>query len=408
MFSLSNKWILVLKCTAMVSIAVAQSNTWVKMSDFPGGKRERAVAFNIGDFGYVGTGTDTAELVRKDFWKYDASSDTWSQVAELPGLARRDAVAFTLNNLGYVGTGMSDHVSSNGVLLNDFWSYDPQLNQWDSIAPYPGNQMGGVYFATGFSVKEKGYVCGGKTGNSTYSSELWEYKPSTDAWIQRASFPTGIRYMLSSFAIGNYAYVGFGATQDVYKRDLFRYNPGSDDWTPMPDLPGNVRGGATTFVLQDKGYVCGGYDGGLLDDLWEFDPLEHVWNLKAYFGGSERKNAIAFSLQNSIAIVGLGKGYSGKKESIYRYYPNDYLTTTTLNHSLFTVYPNPSPSNVTLEGPIDRVALIQCYDIQGKMVFEQVDPLQLYVSNLDAGMYSVRLTLRENEGALTYKIVVRP
>jgi hypothetical protein len=176
----------------------------------------------------------------------------------------------------------------------------------------------------------------------------------------------------------------------------------------MPDLPGNVRGGATTFVLQDKGYVCGGYDGGLLDDLWEFDPLEHVWNLKAYFGGSERKNAIAFSLQNSIAIVGLGKGYSGKKESIYRYYPNDYLTTATLNHSLFTIYPNPSPSNFILEGPIERVALIQCYDIQGKMVFEQVDPQQLYVSYLDAGMYSVRLTLRENEGALIYKIVVRP
>ncbi|MFM7565631.1 MAG: kelch repeat-containing protein [Flavobacteriales bacterium] len=369
MCSLSSKWMLVVLCMAMVSLTVAQANTWVKMSDFSGGKRERAVAFALGTYGYVGTGTDTGEMVRNDFWRYDPIGDTWTQVAELPGSARRDAVAFSIDDRGYVGTGMSEHVSANGTLLNDFWCYNPVLNQWDSIASYPGNQMNGVYFATGFSVNEKGYVCGGKTGNSTYSAELWEYKPSTNTWIQRAPFPTGIRYMLSSFSIGNVAYVGFGATQDVYKRDLFQYNPGNNTWTPMPDLPGNVRGGACTFVLQDKGYVCGGYDGGLLDDLWEFDPVEQMWNIRAYFGGSERKNAVSFSVNNAFAVVGLGKGYSGKKESIYRYYPTLFLAHENLQTAPFSLFPNPSSGSIQLQGPIELIEEITCFDALGKRLF---------------------------------------
>jgi N-acetylneuraminic acid mutarotase len=407
MYSLSSKWMLAVSCMAMVSLTVAQSNTWVKMSDFPGGKRERAVAFSIGNFGYVGTGTDTAEVVRKDFWQYDALNDTWTQIAELPGLARRDAVAFALNNLGYVGTGMSDHVSSNGLLLKDFWSYDPQLNQWDSIAPYPGNQMNGVYFATGFSVSGKGYVCGGKVGNSAYSSELWEYKPSVNAWIPRAPFPTGIRYMLSSFTIADHAYVGFGATEDVYKRDLFRYNPGSNTWTPMPDLPGNVRGGASTFVLQDKGYICGGYDGGLLDDLWEFDPVANAWNIRAYFGGSERRNAVAFSINNSFAVVGLGKGYSGKKESIYRYFPTSYLDMEGIEVSPFSVVPNPSSSAVQVRGPVENIQELEVLNLNGQKVFHwtpNCGPLNL--PSFDQGAYFLQIKVFQQQEVFLHKFLI--
>lgn len=408
MFLLSNR-LRMLGCFIFVTLgSYAQENAWVKMSNFLGGKRERAVAFSIGGFGYVGTGTDTAEIVHKDFWRYDPSIDAWTQIAELPGVARRDAVAFTLEQKGYVGTGMSDHISANGFLLKDFWVYDPMLNQWDSIAAFPGNQMGGVYFSTGFSVNEKGYVCGGKTGNSTYSSELWEYKPSVNSWIQRAPFPTGIRYMLSSFAIGNYAYVGFGATQDVYKKDLFQYNPGNDTWIPMPDLPGNVRGGACTFVLQDKGYVCGGYDGGLLDDLWEFDPIEQSWSIKAYFGGSERKNAVAFSIDNSFAMVGLGKGYSGKKESVYRYFPSSYLSTSNLDPSLFNLFPNPTNSTINLKGPFEELSKIQCIDANGKVVFEERDPRNPIIPILESGVYTLLLSLHDNRGNLIYKFVVTP
>jgi N-acetylneuraminic acid mutarotase len=87
-------------------LAFNQYNTWTKKTDFTAGKRERAVAFSIGDFGYVSTGIDTAEALLKDLWQYDPNSDTWTQKADLPGSARRDAVAFSVNGKGYVGTGI--------------------------------------------------------------------------------------------------------------------------------------------------------------------------------------------------------------------------------------------------------------------------------------------------------------
>jgi hypothetical protein len=40
-------------------------NYWTKKSDFAGLKRERAVAFSIGDYGYVGTGPGKIHLYKE-------------------------------------------------------------------------------------------------------------------------------------------------------------------------------------------------------------------------------------------------------------------------------------------------------------------------------------------------------
>ena len=71
-------------------------NYWTKKTDFTGLKRERAIAFTVDDFAYIGTGVDTAEFVHKDFWQYDPIVDVWVQVADLPGTARRNASAFSM------------------------------------------------------------------------------------------------------------------------------------------------------------------------------------------------------------------------------------------------------------------------------------------------------------------------
>jgi len=50
----------------LTTTLVAQlTYSWTKKNNFLAGKRERAVAFSIGDFGYVATGVDTAEVVHK-------------------------------------------------------------------------------------------------------------------------------------------------------------------------------------------------------------------------------------------------------------------------------------------------------------------------------------------------------
>jgi len=365
---------------------------WTKKNNFLGGKRERAVAFSIGNFGYVATGVDTAEVVHKDLWQYNPEEDSWTQLADLPGSARRDAVSFTLNGFGYVGLGIDNEASFMGNKKSDFWKYNPTLNQWDSIAPYPGNGGSGVYSATAFSADNKGFVCGGKVGPGIYSKQLWEYKPSNDQWIQRADFPGGVRYQLCSFSINNMGYVGMGLNQDVYKKDFYKYNPGANEWTEIAPFPAMERGGASTFVLNEKGYVCLGTNGGLQGDLLEYNPNLDACFLRQTYGGSERKNAVSFVIGNK-AYVGLGKGESGKKASIYEY---SDMTLSEMDKSLesdFLMFPNPSNGYINFKFEGDLPYQLTVTDINGLVVLSCEINLQqtLDFRDLPRGIYTVRI-----------------
>jgi N-acetylneuraminic acid mutarotase len=363
------KLICLLLLISPLSLLAQSENSWTKKNDFGGLKRERAVAFTIGDYGYVGTGVDTAEIVMNDFWRYDPLSDSWTQQANVPGSARRDAVGFAIGGKGYIGTGIDNDESFSGVKLKDFWEYEPLFNAWVQIADFPGSGAFGIYFATGFSVDSKGYVCGGKVGPNTYSNQLWEYKPSINQWTQRANFPGGVRYQLSSFAVGYYAYVGLGANQDIFKKDFWKYNPGTNQWTQISDLPASERGAACTFSIGSRGFVCMGTDGGLLDDLWEYDPDSDHWTVRAPYGGSERKNAVAFVIYGK-AYVGTGKGYSGKKAGMEEYTPMDIVGLNELSQIEFSVYPNPSSSTFSISTKYPEIKSFDLYTSDGRLVKE--------------------------------------
>ena len=386
-----NRSIYVLLAICFPLFLNGQYNTWTKKTDFIAGKRERAVAFSIGDYAYVTTGIDTSETLLKDLWQYNPQGDTWTQKADFPGVARRDAIAFSINGKGYVGTGMDNANALLGNKLKDIWEYDPATNAWTQKADFPGSGANGIYFATAFTADNKGYICGGKWGASLYSSQLWEYKPSSDQWIQRANFPGGVRYQLSSFSIGNQGYVGLGANQDVYKKDFYRYNPGSNQWTQIADCIGSERGSACAFTLNNHGFVCLGTNGGLLGDLIEYNPATDEWELRCAYGGSERKNAVAFVV-NGRAFVGLGKGYSGKKASIQEYVAPNYAQLSELEVTC-EIYPNPTKGLIQLHAQIE-METIQVFNQLGTLTFEQhisssTDLLDL--SHLSVGVYHVLL-----------------
>lgn len=365
-------------------------NFWTKKNDFGGLKRERAVAFSIGDYGYIGTGVDTAEVVLKDLWQYDAVNDLWVQKADMPGSVRRDAISFTIGNKGYVGTGLDNDESFAGNKLKDFWEYDPATNNWTQKADFPGSGGLGIYFSTGFSIDSKGYICGGKVGPNTYSNQLWEYKPTINQWTQRANFPGGVRYQLASFTIGYNAYVGLGANQDIFKKDFWKYNPGTNQWSPIADLPASERGGACTFTIGNRGYVCTGSDGGLLEDLWAYNPSTDQWSIRAPYGASERKNAVAFVVNNK-AYLGTGKGFSGKKQNIEEYTPYDLLGIEEMSTNSFSVYPNPAHQSFTIESENILVNRFQIYSSDGRLIkeieYNQAKKKVIQCEDLNAGVY---------------------
>ena len=394
------KQLIAIVFTFFIGVTFAQTqNYWVKKADFGGLKRERAVAFTIGNHAYVGTGIDTSETILNDFWKYDQTTDSWSQVANLAGSPRRNAVAFSIQGYGYVGTGVDNAVATMGTKLNDFWRYDPTSNSWTQVSSMPG---AGRYFATGFAIDSKGYVACGKFGPNNYSSQLWEYKPSTDTWVAMPSFPGGVRYQLTSFVVDYVGYVGLGTDQDMYRDDFWAFDATSNTWSQISSLPASERASTMTFSIGQRGYVCMGTNGGYLDDLWEYNPFTDDWAVRANYGGSRRKNAVGFSL-NGLGYVGTGKGNSGKKMSFHEYHPVDVLGTSELTADI-KVAPNPTTDFVTIAstGNIEEVVILNAY---GKEVIRTTNTKNIDLRTFTPGMYHISAIAQNGQIAASQKLI---
>jgi N-acetylneuraminic acid mutarotase len=390
------------------SVQAQTENFWVKKNDFGGLKRERAVSFSIGDYGYIATGVDTAEVTLKDLWQYNPSTDSWAQKADLPGSARRDAVAFSADGKGYVGTGINADESLGALKLKDFWAYDPTLNTWSQVADYPGVGGLGLYFATAFELDSKGYVCGGKVGPNSYTNQLWEYKPSLNQWTQRTNFPGGVRYQLASFSVGYYGYVGLGANQDVFKKDFWKYNAGTNQWTAIADLPASERGSCVTFSIGNRGFVCMGSDGGILDDLWEYIPEIDYWVSRAPYGGSERKNAVGFVV-NGKAYVGTGKGYSGKKAGMEEYNPYLHVGVSEFTQKNVRLFPNPSVDYFRLDFDYEQPLTVAVVSTSGEQVIRTKDIKSGQIVSVDAlasGTYVVYFFDEQNNPIYRQQLMI--
>lgn len=403
---------LILLAVAGGNFLFAQTeNYWTQKIDFGGMKRERAVAVSINNFGYVGTGVDTNETVHKDWWQYDAVNDVWTQKANLPGSVRRNAVAFAINGKAYVGTGIDSAEASvpNSNVLKDLWEYNPQTNSWAPKADYPGGGGGGVYFATAFTLDNKGFVVCGKIGADTYIREVWEYKPSANTWMQRPDFPGGQRYQLCSFVVEDEAFVGLGADYNTYLDDIWKYNAGNGIWTRMNDFAGGHRGSVCTFTLGQRGFVCLGIDGGLKNDLWEYNPFTDSWTARASYGGSARRCAIAFTAYGK-AYVGTGDGYTGKKASMHEYTPMLVLSTDEVAQNDFTIYPVPAEGIIIINSRT-QVNYYELISVNGQKVLEFASGNSLQTSfdcsQLDRGVYLLRAVMENGEISQTQRLILQ-
>jgi N-acetylneuraminic acid mutarotase len=368
-------------------------NEWQKLEAFGGSKRERAVSFAIGNRGYIGCGQDTAEAMNNDLWEFDPGTNSWTQKASFAGIPRRDAVGFSIGNKGYVGTGMDNALSFTGNSLNDFWEYDPAANMWTQRASFPGGGNGGVYYATGFSILNKGYICCGKVGASYYSNELWEYNPAVNSWVQRANFPGGVRYGLLSFVINGKAYVGMGADENVYTTDIWCYDPANNTWQSRASFPGSGRFSCSTFAIGARGFVAGGSDGGYKSELWEYNSLGNWWVQRADFGGGIRRSAAGFAIGNK-GYMGTGKGDSGSRRDFWEYTPAPLVGVEEIEHvEMAGFYPNPMSSSCTIILPVQLQGMnkleLRLYDNTGREVQRaSLDAsLTIQKNDLAAGAY---------------------
>ena len=394
--------------------SLAQSNQWNEMASFGGGERERAVSFSLGLKGYIATGQDSANIVHNDLWEYEPASNTWTQKASIPTPGRRNAVGFSINNKGYVGTGIDSPfgIGSGGNSFNDFWEYTPQTNTWVQKANYPDNSGLGIYFGTGFSIGNKGYICCGKKSPSNYSKRTYEYNPTANTWTQKANFLGGDRYALTSFTINQKGYVGTGVDEDLMQNDFYAFTPSTNSWTQIADIPIFGRSACSSFSFANQGFILFGTDGGFKKELWEYHPIYDMWFSKSDFPGNERKGAIAFSIGNK-GYAGTGKGSSGGlKKNFYEYTPAAPVGLNNLENILkISTYPNPATNYVVFSFKEEITYTITFFDNKGILIantfVSKNKNKRIDLSKFSTGLYFYQIKINNTSNYINGKLIVK-
>jgi N-acetylneuraminic acid mutarotase len=247
------------------------TNAWTQKADYMGGICYHAAGFTIGNYGYVGTGriSVSGSVLVKDFFRYDPTTNTWIQLTDFPGSGRRGAVAFAIGDYGYMGTGTSS---------SDFYRYNPANDSWIQIASVPG---GSRMSAVGFSIGGYGYCGTGYSYTQGWSSsEFYKYNPTLNQWTQIQDVgidplggPTITRMESCGFELNGKGYVltGDNISSGTNYKDMYELNPSTETWTKIEDFPGTARRYLSAIALNGYGYAGLGTNGTNFKDFWKFD-----------------------------------------------------------------------------------------------------------------------------------------
>ena len=258
------------------------TDTWTQKANFgsAGGRRYYPVCFTIANKGYVSTGYNPLDpnLFVNDMWVYDPAVNLWTQKTNMPGIVRMDATGFSIGYKGYVGGG-DGGISPNFGSYSDFWEYNSLTDSWMQKANFPGIRV----VASCFSIGNKGYMaCGLDT--SADHNDLWEWDQLTNTWTQKANLPAPARGVGVAFSVGSFGYYGTGCDwiypvqTFTYYSDLWQYSPVTNSWLQMTDFAGGKRAEAAAFTIGCKAYLAIGiypYNYPMpisYKDLWEFTP----------------------------------------------------------------------------------------------------------------------------------------
>ncbi len=186
--------------------------------------RKGAVAFVVNGRGYFGLGTDGNGHFFKDFYRFtpansnqEPTEGTWERIEDFPGEPRANAVAFNIGDLAYVGTGdnlvrasgapyefMERENQWEGEVFSDFYRFNPYTERWRKVADYTSNEgklegdqrldaIRPITRAVGMAYEEKeiglvgyGIIPNGYTGvknephqtsTSNAQRDFWKYQP---------------------------------------------------------------------------------------------------------------------------------------------------------------------------------------------------------------------------------------
>lgn len=243
------------------------TNAWTQKVDYPGNNGDGELgAHGIGLelVGYVGLG----ELDDYALHKFDPATNTWTLMSSPPNVGTfQDTGDFTIGHKAYF----------TRLNTSQLWEYDADMDTWTQKNPMPFT----TYFSwSGFSIEDKGYM---KISNSGLSlNQFWEYTPATDSWVQKTPCPGYARLSSISFVQYNKGYIvcgyGVGNHSDLTS-EVWEYDPQSDNWLQLEDFPGSSRRYSTGITMGNQCFVGTGTNGTNFNDFWEFNKYASVNDL---------------------------------------------------------------------------------------------------------------------------------
>lgn len=146
------------------------SDVWISRATFPGVARYGIThaTFILNNKAYVGLGSRLAIQLEyfKDYYCFNPDSNSWVKIADYPGEGSGYPIAYGVCGYGYAGTGQA-----HGSATSTFWKYDPRTNAWTSSTPFP---TGGRWAMTSCIIADKVFVGTGFDYNS-YFRDWWEF-----------------------------------------------------------------------------------------------------------------------------------------------------------------------------------------------------------------------------------------
>jgi hypothetical protein len=229
---------------------------------------------------------------RKKIRIFDGTS--WEvKSSEIPFEPSYINFAFVIGNKAYIGY-TCNYVGSSSH--GETWEYNFTTNNWTPMDDFPDYQQWGAAY---FTIGNKGYLVGGQKQGAPYTNlyKTWEFNPSaSNQWTQKANLSGVGRLGSAGFSIGNKGYMVAGKTvlpngyDDIYNKTLFEYNPANDSWAIKAEFPGIGREYPKSFVIDDKAYVGGGYTrpgsdpATYLYDFYEYNPADNDWKRVDNYG----------------------------------------------------------------------------------------------------------------------------
>jgi plastocyanin/N-acetylneuraminic acid mutarotase len=238
---------------------------------------------------FYGMGGRSSDVAGSDFmhpFEYDPGSNSWTtKSATYPDNQVNNMACSVLADAGtpYIYC-VGGSAAGGTTATSRVFRYNPVTDTITTIAsPWPGNGDG-VTLPGGFSVfNNKLYTLGGFHIQTAMDNRIFEFTPTTNAWVQKnAVLPVPLGYIPTT-TIGNFIYTGGGSAFDptvilIDSNNAFKYDPVADSITTIPNIP---RATAETRALNFNGnmLVMGGgrTAPNPSNEVDAYDPVANMW-----------------------------------------------------------------------------------------------------------------------------------